>query len=338
LLHGSRFATRAERGLWYGAAFVRTTLAEVAYYRLLFLEGTAAKLDLASDLNVFRVQLRTRRGVDLTAAPFAAHTARISSPTTYTDSQELGKSMREAGVQAFRYQSARDERTSRWEFSLPGVRRARTRRDADLELPCDAGPRRSCAATCCVRTAQLRPQRIRSGGRTALASRVRHHRLARTLRPPLFQRTPARLLSPDHHLNSFIRSSSNAVSPSHPLGKDLAACWLDVSPPSGRCRSVNAARRSGRPAPVLALSMLPRGAAPLRRSTYPCGSWGSHSLGAALHLAIPRLHWMVPLLGILGWSVPIVALRSGRNPLALAYLIEIAFGAVCRPSHVEARR
>ena len=108
LLHGSRFATRAERGLWYGAALIRTTLAEVAYYRLLFLEGTAAELDLAIDLNVFRVRLRTRQGVDLTAGPFTAYSARISSPTKYSDSQELGRAMREAGVQAFRYQSARD--------------------------------------------------------------------------------------------------------------------------------------------------------------------------------------------------------------------------------------
>jgi hypothetical protein len=108
LKHGSRFATRAERGIWYGAAQVRTTLAEVAYYRLCFLEGTRAELDLAVDLNVFRVRLRTRRGVDLTRPPFEAHAAVISNPSSYDRSQELGTAMRDAGVQAFRYRAARD--------------------------------------------------------------------------------------------------------------------------------------------------------------------------------------------------------------------------------------
>src|SRR5512134_2866536 len=38
LRHGSRFATRTERSLWYGSTRPRTAFAETAYYRLLFLE------------------------------------------------------------------------------------------------------------------------------------------------------------------------------------------------------------------------------------------------------------------------------------------------------------
>ena len=41
-------------------------------------------------------------------APFDAHVERISSPSSYRDSQALGASMREAGVAAFRFASARD--------------------------------------------------------------------------------------------------------------------------------------------------------------------------------------------------------------------------------------
>jgi len=109
LPHGSRFGTRGERGIWYGAETLRTALAEVAYYRLLFLEGTEADLGpLAADLTAFHVPVRTRRGVDLTAAPFARFRPAVASQTSYAATQPLGTAMREAGVEMFRYRSARD--------------------------------------------------------------------------------------------------------------------------------------------------------------------------------------------------------------------------------------
>ena len=109
LSHGSRFGTRAEMSLWYGSARPRTAFAEVAYYRLLFLEGTTADLGpLCVDLSMFRVALRTRRGVDLSRAPFDAHHEAIASPDSYAATQRLGREMREDGVEAFRYPSARD--------------------------------------------------------------------------------------------------------------------------------------------------------------------------------------------------------------------------------------
>jgi hypothetical protein len=109
LRHGSRFATRVERSLWYGAKELRTAFAEAAYYRLVFLEGPRTDLGrLDVELSAFRVRVRTPRGVDLTAPPFAAHADRISSPTRYDWSQALGAAMRAAGVEAFRYRSARD--------------------------------------------------------------------------------------------------------------------------------------------------------------------------------------------------------------------------------------
>jgi hypothetical protein len=46
--------------------------------------------------------------VDLVAVPFDAHRRAISSPTSYASSQALGGAMRGAGVEAFRYWSARD--------------------------------------------------------------------------------------------------------------------------------------------------------------------------------------------------------------------------------------
>lgn len=109
LRHGTRYGARSERGLWYGSETVETAFAEVAYYRLVFLEGTAADLEpLEVELTSFRVHVRTEKGVDLTAPPFDAHRRTLASPTRYDATQRLGHEMRAAGVEAFRAPSARD--------------------------------------------------------------------------------------------------------------------------------------------------------------------------------------------------------------------------------------
>jgi len=109
LPHGSRFGTRQERGIWYGAETLRTLFAEVAYYRLVFLEGTRADLGaVTTQLTAFTVRARSARGVDLVRPPFASHRRAIASPARYTTPQALGAAMRAAGVELFRYPSARD--------------------------------------------------------------------------------------------------------------------------------------------------------------------------------------------------------------------------------------
>jgi len=105
---GSRFGTRAERGMWYGSGDVETCFAEVAYYRLLFLEGTSADLGIVSiELTTFVAHISAACGVDLTRPPFRAYEKLISSKTTYAVSQRIGRDMRAAGVQAFLFGSAR---------------------------------------------------------------------------------------------------------------------------------------------------------------------------------------------------------------------------------------
>ncbi|MEO5903902.1 MAG: RES family NAD+ phosphorylase [Gemmatimonadaceae bacterium] len=109
LRHGSRFGGRRERGIWYGSEDRRTAFAEVAYYRLLFLEGSKADLGtLETALTAFTARVRTRWGMDLVVRPFADHRRAIASPTSYSSSQALGTAMRGAAVEAFRYPSARD--------------------------------------------------------------------------------------------------------------------------------------------------------------------------------------------------------------------------------------
>jgi hypothetical protein len=109
LRYGSRFGARHARGIWYGSETRGTLFAEVAYYRLVFLEGTRADLgDVITQLTAFRVHARTKHGIDLTRPPFASHRRTIASPDSYAATQSLGAAMRDAGVELFRFPSARD--------------------------------------------------------------------------------------------------------------------------------------------------------------------------------------------------------------------------------------
>lgn len=123
LRHGSRFGVRHERGLWYGSDALQTAFAETAFYRLYFLEGTSADLaPITVDLSTFRVPVSSSVGLDLTTGCFAEHTEQMSSPLRYVESQQLGKDMREHGVECFRYQSARDpERGTNLGIFTPAV-------------------------------------------------------------------------------------------------------------------------------------------------------------------------------------------------------------------------
>jgi hypothetical protein len=108
LRHGSRFGTRHERGLWYGAESQQAVFAEVAYYRLVFLEGTSADLGLVTTmLTAFTASVKTATGVDLLARAFKTHRTAIASPLSYAVTQPLGRAMREAGAEVARYPSAR---------------------------------------------------------------------------------------------------------------------------------------------------------------------------------------------------------------------------------------
>jgi hypothetical protein len=109
LRHGSRFGSRFEPGIWYGSENLRTAFAEVAYYRLLFLEGSRADLGtVTTQHTAFSARARSLKGIDLTRLRFAAHRKAIASRTGYRATQALGTAMRSAGVVLIRYPSARD--------------------------------------------------------------------------------------------------------------------------------------------------------------------------------------------------------------------------------------
>ena len=111
LRHGSRFGTRLEPSLFYGARDERTVLAEAAYYRLVFFHGMAEPPpggELKSEHTLFGVGYRTQLGLRLQTPPWSDHRTSVASPVDYAVSQRLGAAMRAAGVEAFEYASARD--------------------------------------------------------------------------------------------------------------------------------------------------------------------------------------------------------------------------------------
>lgn len=110
---GSRFGRTHEPGILYGGCSVHTTLAESAYYRFVFWHAMAApapKDQMISQHTLFSASYKTARGVRLHEPPFDAHRAQLAHPARYDATQALGTAMREAGVQAFEYVSARDPR------------------------------------------------------------------------------------------------------------------------------------------------------------------------------------------------------------------------------------
>lgn len=108
--HGSRFGRAHEMSLFYGAATINTTLAEVAYYRFLFFYDISShpKPLLASEHTIFSVRYKTDYGIKLQSPPFNLYSQQLKNPADYRDTQQLGTDMRNAGIQGFQYESARD--------------------------------------------------------------------------------------------------------------------------------------------------------------------------------------------------------------------------------------
>lgn len=111
LPYGSRFGSRLHLGLFYGSQKYRSALAECAYYRLLFWTGMSEppqQQRLVTEHTTFEARVKTDRSVALHSPPFACHHDMICHPNDYSASQALGEAMRDAGVEAFTYPSARD--------------------------------------------------------------------------------------------------------------------------------------------------------------------------------------------------------------------------------------
>lgn len=109
LQYGSRFGTRHEPSLFYGALSPVTALAESAYYRLVFWYGmeTPPPAPIRSAHTLFSARYATMRGLRLQDGPCGQHRGVLAHPRDYTATQALGSAMREAGIEAFEFPSAR---------------------------------------------------------------------------------------------------------------------------------------------------------------------------------------------------------------------------------------
>lgn len=111
LKHGSRFGRENEPSLFYGGLSAETTLAEAAYYRFVFwyaMQGEPIKPKINSEHSLFSIRYKTEQGIQLQHLPFDGFRAVLTHPKNYRACQELGTGMRQAGVEAFEYYSARD--------------------------------------------------------------------------------------------------------------------------------------------------------------------------------------------------------------------------------------
>jgi len=106
---GSRFGRRFEPSLFYGALGTRALFAEAAYYRLVFLEGMETPFAdrVISQFTVFEALYRSEKGLDLSQEPFARHEDVLRHKSNYGPCQVLGSVLREMGIEAIVYLSAR---------------------------------------------------------------------------------------------------------------------------------------------------------------------------------------------------------------------------------------
>lgn len=107
---GSRFGRIHEPGIFYGGASKDVIFAETAYYRFLFwdsMQAPAPKDYMRSEHSLFSANYKTGNGVRLQQIPFDQYKAELTHKQDYSQTQQLGSDMREAGVQAFEYHSSR---------------------------------------------------------------------------------------------------------------------------------------------------------------------------------------------------------------------------------------
>ena len=111
LPYGSRFGAKYEPSMLYGSLTEETAFAETGYYRVLFWLGMSTpppSNKLITQHTIFSVRYTTSWGLKLQSFPFSDYRDQLVDPTSYKITQSLGRAMREHGINAFEYLSARD--------------------------------------------------------------------------------------------------------------------------------------------------------------------------------------------------------------------------------------
>lgn len=111
LPHGSRFGSRLEPGLLYGSLSIDPLLSEAAYYRFVFWDGMTIPPPsgkLLTQHMIFTARYYSTKGLQLQHPPFSEYQNLLANPASYNSTQQLGKALRESGIEAIEYFSARD--------------------------------------------------------------------------------------------------------------------------------------------------------------------------------------------------------------------------------------
>ncbi|HEV2444044.1 MAG TPA: RES family NAD+ phosphorylase [Steroidobacteraceae bacterium] len=105
---GSRFRSYDDPGVWYGAEAVRTSCAELGYWRWRFVMDShgLTRLD-AVPHTVFQAVARGK-AVDLREKPFVRDEKMWANPDSYDACHALARAARTAEIQIIRYASVRD--------------------------------------------------------------------------------------------------------------------------------------------------------------------------------------------------------------------------------------
>lgn len=112
LNNGSRFGNKYEPSLFYGGTTVEATLCESAFYRFYLyhdMEVPPEQGTLQSQHTLFEFSYGTERGVKLHQPPFDTHKDSLRDKANYRQTQALGTAIRNAGVEAVEFISARDK-------------------------------------------------------------------------------------------------------------------------------------------------------------------------------------------------------------------------------------
>jgi RES domain len=107
---GSRFGTISEMSIFYGSCEPHTALAELAFYRFVFLEAVEVPFPnpiITTSHDIFSATYKFEHGLDLTTEPFEGYSEHLRSKVNYSATQSLGALLREMGIGGIRYNSVR---------------------------------------------------------------------------------------------------------------------------------------------------------------------------------------------------------------------------------------
>ena len=122
LKHGSRFGSRFRPSYFYAGEDQNSTLAEVAYYRFVFLSHMQNSYQQAvrSEHMLFSVAVSTALCADLSAQGFDDIRTKLVSPDSYLVCQQVGQWLVEKEqIEVIRYCSARHEKGINVAVALP---------------------------------------------------------------------------------------------------------------------------------------------------------------------------------------------------------------------------